>query len=702
MMLLMTLINTPLQNPLCNSYTQMPPRLHFLLTILSLTQATSDLAEIFASIGDFDDLSANNVSRQCELDMTTFSKSLLVFTSTLRSCVSHGGCNSSQKEILSKNLYAAKQVDAFGKLPAGIMEFTTVGTGSYVECNEVLAPYGTHYCFARIQFSSLSAEEPLIAKLAVCMPRSCGEQDIPQLMRSVIKERFLSLDFPNATCLPINIKLAVSFWIFIAFASFIVLLTILATITDYFLHNNSCYTKRTTAMSAFLAFSFYSNGAVLLDVRPPKESILRSLASIRFISMTWVAAGHSVGAASMSESLLPTLDMWDPLLSTTITNGFLSVDTFFLLSGIIVAYLFFKSRPDSRFVKSPMTWVLFYVHRYVRLTPPMMLFIWFFVVTAPLTDGVWSAAVPMDELDTVEHTVQMCQQYWWRNMLYIDNYFSNSESCYGITWYLAVDTQLYIVAPIFLLTLYITPLIGYIVLLLSTAASVVYTYVITYRDNLPPVFVAKKVDQSELLFFDEFYQQAWTRCPPYLIGLGVGHFLAQCQANKSKLSKKAIVLGWIFAASIALCSLYTVHGYQAGDYWSKFSSATYNNFSRIGWALAVSWVIVANHLGWGGIIATFMDHPLWQPLGKLSYCAYIAHFYVIAYVFNLDDRPFNLLSIWQAYVHRAIPVIVLSYFLAFIWSCLIEIPTINLEKILVGTLTLQKKVEPLCSKPTSL
>lgn len=33
---------------------------------------------------------------------------------------------------------------------------------------------------------------------------------------------------------------------------------------------------------------------------------------------------------------------------------------------------------------------------------------------------------------------------------------------------------------------------------------------------------------------------------------------------------------------------------------SEFVRSTYNNFSRIGWALAVSWVIVANHLGWGG------------------------------------------------------------------------------------------------------
>ncbi|KJH42751.1 hypothetical protein DICVIV_11259 [Dictyocaulus viviparus] len=94
-----------------------------------------------------------------------------------------------------------------------------------------------------------------------------------------------------------------------------------------------------------------------------------------------------------------------------------------------------------------------------------------------------------------------------------------------------------------------------------------------------------------------------------------------------------------------------------------------------------------------GLIATFMDHPLWQPLGRLSYCGYIVHFFVIDYVFNLDDRPYNYVSMWQTYVYRAIPVIVLSYIFAFIWSCTFEIPTINLEKMLIATVFPRKDIK---------
>ncbi|RCN29607.1 hypothetical protein ANCCAN_24630, partial [Ancylostoma caninum] len=134
-------------------------------------------------------------------------------------------------------------------------------------------------------------------------------------------------------------------------------------------------------------------------------------------------------------------------------------------------------------------------------------------------------------------------------------------------------------------------------------------------------------------------------------------------------------------------------------HFSQFTRATYNNFSRIGWSIAVSWVIVANHLGWGGPIATFMEHPLWQPLGRLSYCAYIVHSFVIHYVFNLDDRPAHYVSIWQTYIYRVIPVVVLSYFFAFVWSCLFEVSSIKLEKLLIGGLVPNRK--PRTIKPES-
>ncbi|KAK6731637.1 hypothetical protein RB195_007855 [Necator americanus] len=95
-----------------------------------------------------------------------------------------------------------------------------------------------------------------------------------------------------------------------------------------------------------------------------------------------------------------------------------------------------------------------------------------------------------------------------------------------------------------------------------------------------------------------------------------------------------------------------------------------------------------------------MEHPAWQPLGRLSYCAYIVHSFVIHYVFNLDDRPPHYVSIWQTYVTRVVPVVVLSYIFAFVWSCLFEVPFIKLEKLLLGGFGPQRK--PRTIKPETI
>ena len=58
-----------------------------------------------------------------------------------------------------------------------------------------------------------------------------------------------------------------------------------------------------------------------------------------------------------------------------IFNGYPSVDSFFTLSGFLVAYLLLKQLAKSKGNLSPANWVAYYVHRYVRLTPPYLLVI---------------------------------------------------------------------------------------------------------------------------------------------------------------------------------------------------------------------------------------------------------------------------------------------------------------------------------------
>ncbi|CAJ0594648.1 unnamed protein product [Cylicocyclus nassatus] len=644
-------------------------------------------------------LNVTDVSEQCLTDVNRFTSSLNTYVQTFTECQQAGGYTKQQQRVLDEHIFAVKQIDSFGKIPAGLLQYAIVNTGSYSECMDLVAPYKVQFCYLA---ANVAMEGPELGKLgpkiAVCMPKSCTETDITRILESTGIQQYIPINFTaSANCVPLKNTYSTNFWIFICFVAFFVIWAILATFTDYIL--DTYYKGRVygAGMKAFLAYSIYTNAAELMNVSPYKKGAIKSLASIRFISMTWVVAGHVLMDILVSDTLKPAMEVWNPVLSTTIINAFFSVDTFFVLSGILVSYLFFKIRPSAAYVRDPMGWVMHYVHRYIRLTPPVMIFIWFFVTVTPLINGPWAQSAT--GMQTTLY--KPCEKYWWRNILYINNFFDLTQNCYIITWYLACDMQLYVIAPIFLIVFYISWIAGSVLVCLCIAGSIAYVYYISIHLDIPPIIVGAfafddiaNFGLKVLDFFDLYYQKPWSRCTPYLIGFAVGYFLAS--GKKPKLNKVLIVSLWVLAAALALASLYGPHKFIKGeDDWSNAVSGTYNNFSRFGWSIAIAWVIVANHLGWGGIIADFMDHPLWQPLGRLSYCGYIVHFFMISYIFNLDDRPSHFVSIWRAYIYAGIPTVVVSYVFAFFWSCLFEVPIIKLEKMLTANVGPKKTPAPL-------
>ncbi|XP_060649905.1 O-acyltransferase like protein-like [Drosophila nasuta] len=56
--------------------------------------------------------------------------------------------------------------------------------------------------------------------------------------------------------------------------------------------------------------------------------------------------------------------------------------------------------------------------------------------------------------------------------------------------------------------------------------------------------------------------------------------------------------------------------------------AFYYTLTRIAWPLSLCWVVFACMKGYGGLADSFLSSPLWQPLSRLSYSAYIFHVYI--------------------------------------------------------------------------
>ncbi|KAF1752472.1 hypothetical protein GCK72_019027 [Caenorhabditis remanei] len=550
-------------------------------------------------------------------------KSLSVFATVSTECIVMNKCTPKELKILKENLYAIQQLDAFGQLPApGLLELRSLYDGSYQDCNRISGKkYETNYCYLLIipgknkncsSNSSTPSYSSLPVRYAACLPESCDHEQMKNIFNQISIYPFTAC---NAFCVKNKVEKDITFWGFSFFLMIISTTVILTSSVGYFRETiwgissaEECY----TFMKVLLTFSVWTNSEQILSVKEQKPGHIRSLDCIRFFSTCWVVTVHAFLYFYFADTLEPVLQFpkhfWNHLM-----------------------------------LNAPTTWILFYTHRYLRLTPPIITFIWVFIVYGPYIQGVFEATY----LNQISLQIKTCRNYWWRNLLFINN-FDNSESgsstaCYNISWYLAVDMQLYLIAPIVLVAFYFSLSAGTSLILAGCVGSIITTYLLFEKYDIPADMIG---NGDQKYFFDVVYSKPWVRCTPYLIGLLNGYLLAVYGNRKLRLNRIFCFCAWIIAFIIAGFCLFANYDYDRGVHWSIFSRASFYNFHRIGWAFFICWVVGANHMGWSGPINNFMSHPIWQPLGRLSYCAYIVHLVVLYYFLNVGG-VLHYYSAWE-------------------------------------------------------
>ncbi|GMR62101.1 hypothetical protein PMAYCL1PPCAC_32296, partial [Pristionchus mayeri] len=293
-----------------------------------------------------------------------------------------------------------------------------------------------------------------------------------------------------------------------------------------------------------------------------------------------------------------------------------------------------KVHKDPTYTRSGYNWIMYYVHRWLRLTPAYVFFIFFVIAWIPRMNGGLARARPQ----LMKRIVQKCEDNWWMNALYINNFKTSNEMCYGISWFLSVDMQLYWTAPIFLLALHYSWKSGLgaaVVGVISSTATIVF---LTAHFDLPAMSYNTymphgNLDQLRLNYSNYIYNMPWTRCIPYLIGILCGYLIILVKKKNVEIrrpKKWHLVGGWLLATLSALIVVFGVYNYIRGAAtWGVGLRSAYAAFSRIGSSAAVAWVVLACAFDWAGPVKTLLEHPLWQPLGRLSYCAYLVHFFVL-------------------------------------------------------------------------
>ncbi|EPB69977.1 hypothetical protein ANCCEY_10922 [Ancylostoma ceylanicum] len=354
-----------------------------------------------------------------------------------------------------------------------------------------------------------------------------------------------------------------------------------------------------------------------------------------------------------NHNLIPTLINFPKRFYTqVIVQAPLAVDSFFLLSGLLASYIFFKKLLKDKTIRNPrnpLMWLMIYVKRYTRITPTYAVIMLFDVTlfTYVSSGPFWR---PIER--------QGCRFSWWTNFLYMNNFLlQHVECCMGWTWYLANDVQFhYVIAPILFIAFAKNIRWGLLLgIVMLVASSIIKLWIIFENDFPPAPILTAKLQMYEIAWYNPFYTVD-----------GV----------------KWVMLGWCMSTVLGLYSVFGLYEYaRTGDISERWR-ALYVVAGRNSYALAVGWVAFACATGNGGPVGTFLSWKFFMPLSKITFCAYLLH-PIMLQIYNFSrPQPFHFTTFFQMLQHT-FEAIFVSYLLAFFFALAFEKPFTVFDEMLM-------------------
>jgi len=443
-----------------------------------------------------------------------------------------------------------------------------------------------------------------------------------------------------------------------------------------------------------LAFSLTDNWAHLAETHTHTGDIT-CLNGLRAISICWVLLGHVmllIAGGIPLKDFAETLKVVGRFSFQLVVGAFYSVDTFFFLSGFLTAYVAVKHAAKRG---GKINIALAIVHRWIRLSVlyAFVIGVWEFV-TPFFGDGPrWPLFVTdLHASFLTGGKESACKQYWWANLLYINNFIPKKfgEICLPWTWYLANDFQFFVVG-IIVLAIYCgySKKIGwYLIGLLLLTCWIVTGTLDVVRDwqvaVLPILFEA---DQHQ---FYELYEKPWCRIAPYLIGMIGGLLILEHrEAVRERLvglTRYGRLVCHALAAGLMLFVVFIQYeaNKSTAEPWSPTATFFYNAFSRSVWAVGLWWIVVCCATDMAPWTNKILSLPVFLPFARLTYAFYLIHLPIIAiWLFTRRDVDYYYDGLVAVYYPA---FLVLGFSVATFFYLFVEAPFMNLDKLLLANL----------------
>lgn len=599
--------------------------------------------------------------------------------------------------------WAVRLIDSTAKYPNGLLQVTGADMGAYDECIETviqnedgLEKVRAQYCNLHVQSGGdgFFLEELLPAleishkrlksfagylndkrltgiRLGVCFISECTERDLQSIVdifvggvaKVTVKNCVTSREEPMSNT---------QVWI-VAVLGVISAAIILSSAVDAF---STKWPKERTDGSLFkylTAFSAIENTKFLFKANRNKCASTynyRFIHGLRFLSIFWIALGHSYGTIGDNMSrLVNALHYFEHWHTLIVTFGYQAVDTFFFLSGFFIYFKLYKENGNRLFVG-----VMAIIRRFIRVTVPTFFMIMCMYLLPLVASGPNSK-------DYYSRFYKEIQDHWWDLLLLIRNW---REDAFIATlphlWYLSSDFQLFLVSLIVIQTFktkkwLVTSTFAVLSLLFcAIAAWQIYGTIMT------PFLVAVTPSFSTFInTLNRYYSR------PFYHGVcffsGCVTFLMTQKYGTRKISKVLQGACWCLGLSCGLYCLFMKHDwYRSDGRATEARRMLYAFTDRILWSICLSWFVFACASNRAGPVSRFLSWEGFLPLSRLSFGVYLIH------------SPFFLLSSHIArerifYSHYTLvsacfSVIVWCYILAYMMFVACEGPISKLEMLI--------------------
>ncbi|XP_034933564.1 nose resistant to fluoxetine protein 6-like [Chelonus insularis] len=610
--------------------------------------------------------------------------------------------------------WAFEFYDASAKIPDGILSGSIYQLGNFDECvkveDESVIGFSRKYCLSEVtlekrgnhsdgsgvsvwdEFNSRPGNDrekshrdsDLIEKLfyGVCVPVSCDVGDVERVLDKIINHTLnvYGVDLKSRSLVDkekcyknqtINIDTYdIAYLACILIIIFLVFLGTVFHISTLSRPNQ----PQGLLFNILRAFSLISNIKKLCSHAHEDGLNLSCISGIKFAAMGFIVAGHCLmfvlGGPILNK------DFWRQasgrVENAIFLNNPLLVDTFLFLSGFLFARIVLQELDKRKYIN----FFFLYVFRYIRLTPAYLVMIGLYTTWLPKLDSgpLWSR---------MTEEKRRCLDSWWTNLLYINNYVNTDNLCMFQSWYLSVDTQLFILAPAIIYPLWRWRKVGELILSSATALTVVVPFTVTLVNSLDPtlmIYIKEIQDISSNYYFKNFYIKTHMRASAYCFGLIFGYILYRIQTSNYKFSRLSVRIYWILASLSLVSSMFSITTfYTTRKNFTSLEAATYSALHRVFWSLGTGWVIIACITDNSGPVRNFLKWKPFIPLSRLTYCAYLVNGIVELYSISTTRTPqyldnINLFS-------KVMGHLVMTFGGAVILSTFFEGPILGLERI---------------------